>query len=156
MDELRIQISNDVFQYFYKGEEPLDEESWEEIEELREEFPLGCKVLDDWQYLQDEPGMIEATFVSLEYGAEEREKEIEEYNPSAQLEAWDMYMELFNEWRVVLLWLRVGETARIAFWHPRKGVDSEQEVTILRKYNNDYFITASKCYFFLKHFKPCI
>ena len=151
MDEIRLQVSNDVFQYFYKGEEPLDEESWEEIEELKEEFPLGCKVLDNWQYLEDEPGMVEATFASVEYTEEE-----EEYNPNAQLEAWDMNMELFNEWRVVLLWLRVGETARIAFWHPCKGVDSEQEVTILRKYNNDYFITEKGSYFFLKHFKPGI
>lgn len=155
MDELRLQVSNDVFQYFYKGEEPLDEESWEEIEELKEEFPLGCKVLDNWQYLQDEPGMIEATFVSLEY-AEEDEEEEPVYNVEASLETWDMYMELFNEWRVVLLWLRVGETARIAFWHPRKGVDSEQDVKIINGEKQDYFITARKSYFFLKHFKPCI
>lgn len=151
MDEIRLQISNDAFQYFLNGEEPLDEESWEEIEELKEEFPLGCKVLDDWQYLEDEPGMVEVTFASLEYAEEE-----EEYNPSAQLEAWDMYMELFNEWRVVLLWLCVGETARIAFWHPRKGVDNEQEVRILSNGKNDYFTTARNSYFFLKHFKSVI
>lgn len=149
MDEIRLQVSNDVFQYFYKGEEPLDEESWEEIEELKDEFPFGCTVLDDWQYIGGLPGMVEATFASTIYDSEE------EYSPNEQLEAWDMSMELFNEWRVVLLWLRVGETARIAFWHPYKGIDSEQEVAILRKYNNNYFITEKGSYFFLKHFKPC-
>lgn len=153
MDELRLQVPNDVFQYFYRGEEPLDEESWEEIEELKEEFPLGCKVLDDWQYLQDEPGMVEATFAS-QYTEEEEEPE--ECNPNAQLEAWDMYMELFNEWRVVLRWVEPGLVACVAFWHPRKGVDREQEVRILCNGKNDYFITASRSYFFLKHFKPCV
>lgn len=154
MDELRLQVSNDVFQYFYKGEEPLDEESWEEIEELKDEFPFGCTVLDDWQYIDELPGMVEATFASTAYDSEEENEK--SYDLSTQLEAWDMYMDLFNEWRVVLLWLRVGETAHIAFWHPRKGVDNEQDVEIINGEKQDYFITASKSYFFLKHFKPCV
>lgn len=154
MDEIRLQVSNDVFQYFYKGEEPLDEESWEEIEELKDEFPFGCTVLDNWQYIDELPGMVEATFVSAIYASEEENEET--FDPSTQLEAWDMYMDLFNEWRVVLLWLRVGETARVAFWHPRKGIDNEQDVEIIRGEKQEYFITASKSYFFLKHFKPCV
>lgn len=58
-----MQISNDSFWYLYQEEEMIDEDNMEEAEEVMSMFPNGFIVKDDYKVVDDEPDLIECTFI---------------------------------------------------------------------------------------------
>ena len=58
-----LQISNDSFWYLYQEEEMIDEDNMEEAEEVMSMFPNGYIIKDDYAVVEDEPDLIECTFI---------------------------------------------------------------------------------------------
>ena len=58
-----LQISNDTFWYLYQEEEMIDEENMEEAKEVIGMFPYGFIIKDDYKVVEDEPDLIECTFI---------------------------------------------------------------------------------------------
>src|SRR5574344_2823082 len=58
-----LQISNDTFWYLYQEEEMIDEDNMEEAQEIMGMFPNGFIIKDDYRIVDDEPDLIECTFV---------------------------------------------------------------------------------------------
>lgn len=58
-----LQLSNDAFMYLLAEELPLDDANMQEALEVAAMFPDGFTISDDWSYIEDEPGMVEATFI---------------------------------------------------------------------------------------------
>lgn len=58
-----LQISNDTFWYLYQEEEMIDEDNMEEAQEVTNMFPNGFIIKDDFKVVDDEPDLIECTFV---------------------------------------------------------------------------------------------
>ena len=58
-----LQISNDSFWYLYQEEEMIDEENMEEAQEVMGMFPYGFIIKDDFKVVDDEPDLIECTFI---------------------------------------------------------------------------------------------
>lgn len=77
-----MQISNDAFFYLKDEDEPLDEENLDEANEILEMFPNGFVISDDWEYVDNEPDTIQATFIPY----------VEENQD------WDGYIEMFGGW----------------------------------------------------------
>lgn len=85
-----LQLSNDIFYYLKFGEDPLYTDDLSEADRIREQFPEGFEILDEWDAIEG-TDLIEAIFVP--YSNEQ---------PQGQLEGWDfdMYCDLFNGWQV--------------------------------------------------------
>ena len=58
-----LQISNDAFWYLYQEEEMIDEDNMEEAEEVMSMFPNGFIIKDNYKVVDDEPDLIECTFI---------------------------------------------------------------------------------------------
>ena len=58
-----LQISNDAFWYLYQEEEMIDEDNIEEAQEVMSMFPNGFIIKDDYVVVEDEPDLIECTFI---------------------------------------------------------------------------------------------
>ena len=58
-----LQISNDTFWYLYQEEEMLDESNMEEAKEIMGMFPFGYQIKDDYVAVENEPDLIECTFI---------------------------------------------------------------------------------------------
>ena len=60
---ITLQICNDSFWYLYQEEEMIDEDNMEEAQEVMNMFPNGFIIKDDFKVVDDEPDLIECTFV---------------------------------------------------------------------------------------------
>ena len=58
-----LQISNDSFWYLYQEDEMIDEDNMEEAQEIMSMFPNGFIIKDNFKIVDDEPDLIECTFV---------------------------------------------------------------------------------------------
>lgn len=58
-----MQISNDSFWYLYQEDEMIDDDNMEEAEEIMQMFPYGFIIKDDFKVVDDEPDLIECTFI---------------------------------------------------------------------------------------------
>lgn len=58
-----LQISNDAFWYLYQEEEMLDESNMEEAKEIMAMFPHGYIIKDNYVIVEDEPDLVECTFI---------------------------------------------------------------------------------------------
>ena len=58
-----LQISNDSFWYLYQEDEMIDEDNMEEADEILSLFPNGFIIKDDFKIVDDEPDLIECTFI---------------------------------------------------------------------------------------------
>lgn len=58
-----LQICNDTFWYLYQEEEMIDEDNMEEAQEVMSMFPNGFIIKDNFKVVDDEPDLIECTFV---------------------------------------------------------------------------------------------
>ena len=58
-----LQISNDAFWFLYQDEEMIDEDNMEEAEEVLSMFANGFVIKDDYKIVDDEPDLIECTFI---------------------------------------------------------------------------------------------
>lgn len=54
-------LSNDAFFYLFKGEELIDEDNLEEVQEIEEYFPYGFTIEANWKYIGTDS--VEAVFV---------------------------------------------------------------------------------------------
>lgn len=76
-------ISNDAFFYMFAGEEMLDDENYEEVEEIEGYFPSGYIILDGWKCIAN--GLVEASFAPL------IQQQIEEPNIEINGDEYDEY-----------------------------------------------------------------
>jgi len=60
---ITLQITNDSFWYLYQEDEMIDDDNMEEAEEVISMFPNGFIIKDDFKVVDDEPDLIECTFV---------------------------------------------------------------------------------------------
>ena len=60
---ITLQICNDSFWYLYQEEEMIDEDNMEEAEEILAMFPNGFIIKEDFRVVDDEPDLIECTFI---------------------------------------------------------------------------------------------
>ena len=58
----KLQLSNDIFYYLKFGEDPLYTDDLSEADRIREQFPEGFEILDEWEALEG-TDLIEAIFV---------------------------------------------------------------------------------------------
>lgn len=58
-----LQISNDAFWYLYQEDEMIDETNMDEAKEIMQMFPFGFIIKDDYAILEDEPDLVECTFI---------------------------------------------------------------------------------------------
>lgn len=58
-----MQISNDTFFYIKEDEEPLDDESFEEINRIMKMFPNGLIINDNWEYIKNKPNAVQVTII---------------------------------------------------------------------------------------------
>ena len=100
-----LQVSNDAFYYLNYGEEPLDESNLEEAKEVVAMFPNGFYIEEDWSVVEDEPGLIEATFVPY------IENRIE----------YDLYEDLTNYIQQQVKWIEEGKLARVWWYNKKTG-----------------------------------
>lgn len=61
-----LQISNDTFWYLYQEEEMIDDDNMEEAQEIMGMFPNGFVIKNDYKVVDDEPDLIECTFIPYE------------------------------------------------------------------------------------------
>lgn len=141
-----LQINNDAFYYIKDGEEPIDENSIEEADEIYEMFPNGFEIQGDWQAV-DNTGMIEATFIP--YVIDECE-----YDMYCELaEGYILRLKLCNDKRHIKLWSFTESTGAICY----KG-EYELRLSQLAKTRSIGFSTGNwrngqGCLFWLKQFK---
>ena len=58
-----LQISNDSFWYLYQEDDMIDEDNMEEADEILSMFPNGFIIKDDFEVVDDEPDLIQCTFI---------------------------------------------------------------------------------------------
>lgn len=56
-----IILSNDAFFYLFRGEELIDEDNLEEVQEIEGRFPYGFTIGANWKYIDTD--LVEAVFV---------------------------------------------------------------------------------------------
>lgn len=77
-----LQLSNDAFFYLKYEEEPLDEDNLDEAKEILAMFHNGFVIDDNWDYVENEIDLIQATFIPY----------------VEQKVQFKYYLEMFNDW----------------------------------------------------------
>lgn len=78
----RVIIPNDAFFYMKDDEPMIDEANMKFVHEINRRFQNGFHIDDDWCYLDERNGLIEALFIPYE------EDEFQ----------YNLYIDLFNNW----------------------------------------------------------
>lgn len=95
-----VQISNDAFHMLMYDEEPIDPDNAEEAEEIKAMFPNSFIIDDNWDYLDDEPGMVECTIIP--------------YKPDDF--KYDLYSNQINGWQLQVKIVEPKSTVQYRFY----------------------------------------
>lgn len=149
------QLSNDTYFFFKFGEEPLDAANYEEIEELKAEFPNGFELADEYEYIEDDPDAADLIRVQLfPYDLENEGEELVDYYEELSLPEYDQAMELFNNWLVCFTRL-ADDLAHAFFYNTVTGkLMKEGEWPIKTTKTGNEYLAIGNCQFPLKRFTP--
>lgn len=118
-----LQISNDAFYYLRDGEDPIDEENLEEAYEIQYMFPNGFQIQDNWSVVDDEPGLIEVTFIPYVEGDND----------------WDGCFAMFNNW-VYRFKILDANRCTLSLYNEQTGDESFNEECKIEYHNNKPWI----------------
>lgn len=139
-NKISLQMSCDAFYWLYCGDEPLDPDNLEEAEEIAAMFPHGFLIDDNYEFVVDDPGLIEAIFIP--------------YRPDTfQADAYD---KLTTEARLEIKYLS-GDKLIYRLYNTKygeySGIWSRAEVPIeTNKFGLRFFKTRGGSMFFLRNF----
>lgn len=135
-------LSFDAFYLLYCGEEPLIDPASAEAEakEIQDMFPHGFYIEDNYEYVEDMPGFIEANFIP--------------YRPSTFLP--DAYDKLTNEARLEIRYLD-NNMLEYRLYNDYKGeIGGAWERNVVpietNKFKLRFFTTRGGSVFFLRNF----
>ena len=147
------QLSNDTYFFFKYGEEPLDAANYEEIEELKEEYPNGFELADEYEYIEDDLIRVQLFVYDLleVYNEDLSDKGLDNYEISPE---WDWTLPLFNHWEVRFKESGTDEVHAF-FYNSAKGkLDKEGTWPIKTTKTGNKYLEIGKCQFPLKRFTP--
>ena len=139
-----MQITNDAFYYLYFGEEPLDEDNFEEAEEISGMFPNGFYIEDNWKAVEDSD-LIEATFIPYV------DDKVD----------YDEYQDLTRNYQLQIKWVGPNRVKMWAFNKQNGTRELRGEYEVHTANGKSYFhtgppgtefIPGKASLFFLKHF----
>ena len=147
------QLSNDTYFFFKYGEEPLDATNYEEIEELKEEYPNGFELADAYEYVDDDLIRVQLFAQDLPeiYDEGISDECSDDYIGCPD---WDWTLPLFNSWAVYYKESGTDEVHAF-FYNAAKGeIYKEDTWPIKTTKTGNKYLEIGKCKFPLKKFVP--
>lgn len=130
-----IIVSNDTFYFLKFDEQPLDDNSYKEIDEICKAYNNNFTISDDYQFLENGKVSIEI----IPYKEDSFE--------------YDLYTDLFNDWQVQFKWID-DKTAKVRYFNPYKEPKEEEIVeVVVNKFGLREFKTKGGSLYPLKCFK---
>lgn len=141
-----MRVLNDTFYYLYYDEEPLDDTSLEEIEKIKNKFPYGFYIEDNWKAIEN-TNQIEIVITPYIQEAID----------------YDEYYEVTNSKQLQIKWL---DDSNIRAW--LFNIETAERklygdfIVYVNEYGNkcfhigkqdEEFVSGKMSLYFLKHFK---
>lgn len=96
-------LSNDAFFYLYRGEDLIDEDNLDEVQEVESYFPCGYTIQEPWNYVGTD--LVEAVFVPLIIdGPKENQSQLDFDGENILSPSFVMHIKLSDDKKRVKLW----------------------------------------------------
>jgi hypothetical protein len=124
----RVIIPNDAFFYLKDDEPMIDETNIRFVHEINRRFQNGFHIDDDWCYVDEENGLIDALFIPYE-------EDTFQYN---------LYIDLFNNWYLQIDWDGVSSECIVRYANTCKQPMEPEVCKILYNDGGKQYIQTEK------------